>query len=46
MLRELLFEVFRSSAHAFQHRERNPKFAIARGADCDGRGGSKPLQDA
>jgi hypothetical protein len=46
MLRELQFEVFRSSAHTSQHIEGNLKFAIAQAADRDGWRSSQPLQDA
>jgi hypothetical protein len=46
MLRELKLQVLHSSAHTFQYLDRNSKFTIARGADCNGRGGSKPLKHA
>jgi hypothetical protein len=43
MLGELMFQILGSAAHPFQHFQRNPEFAIARSADCDGGSGSKPL---
>jgi hypothetical protein len=44
--REFKFEMFRGSAHPFQHFQRNPEFPIAFGAHRNRRGSSKPLQHA
>ena len=44
MPRELKFEVFHSSAHTFQHFDRNPKLAIAGCARSNRRSRSQPLE--